>query len=68
MGGGRVIQVATKEQWDKIMAENPGKAVSAPTGRAKADLLQVFGEEGTPSETWPSLDVHVVRVAIGSHA
>lgn len=46
MGGGRVIQVATKEQWDKIMAENPGKAVSAPTGRAKADLLQVFGEEG----------------------
>jgi thioredoxin 1 len=27
MGGGRVIQVATKEQWDKIMAENPGKAI-----------------------------------------
>lgn len=25
--------MATKEQWDKIMAENPGKAVSALGGR-----------------------------------
>lgn len=25
--------MATKEQWDKIMAENPGKAVSARGGR-----------------------------------
>jgi hypothetical protein len=25
--------VATKDQWDKIMAENPGKAVSAEGGR-----------------------------------
>lgn len=36
--------MATKEQWDKIMAENPGKAVSALGGRRL--LLQVFGEEG----------------------
>ena len=28
MGGGRVTQVANKAQWDKIMADNAGKAVS----------------------------------------
>lgn len=37
MGGGRVIQVATKEQWDKVMAENAGKAVST-TGQAKGQI------------------------------
>jgi hypothetical protein len=55
MGGGRVTQVANKAQWDKIMAENAGKAVS------QNDLELCGGTEAVPGPAGMHSSIQMIQ-------
>jgi len=55
MGGGRVVEIHSKGEWDQVMSENAGKAVSGGGADGRALIWPHTNEVNRQTQPSPSV-------------